>query len=292
MGGRLRSVLIAGSAALGGVLALPAAGASATPLAGGYDVSHPQCGEDLPSSAAFVVVGVNGGRATTPNPCLATQLRWARQTTAGHEDTEDGDTGDDRRGATGDDEDTDRPPVQLYLNTANPGEVRDEVTTWPAASGTPYGWCDRGNTTACSWQYGWERARESINEVFAPAAEAAGVDPDPEHYTWWLDVEIANTWQSGSAAALARNRAALEGMAAYVVARGGRPGVYAFPPHWRQIVGTVPPQSTLSRLVSWVAGASSEDEAEENCDRPPLGSGGRVELAQYVSGGLDLAVDC
>src|SRR4051812_49704002 len=43
---------------------------------------------------------------------------------------------------------------------------------------------------------------------------SAGVDTDPTHYTWWLDVEDANTWQSGSTAAQGRNRATLEGMTA------------------------------------------------------------------------------
>jgi hypothetical protein len=31
---------------------------------------------------------------------------------------------------------------------------------------------------ACSWQYGWERARTSVTSFFAPAAAAAGIDPD------------------------------------------------------------------------------------------------------------------
>ena len=43
-----------------------------------------------------------------------------------------------------------QPKAQLYLNTANPGEVRDQVTTWPSTGGTPYGTCDGGNTMACS----------------------------------------------------------------------------------------------------------------------------------------------
>jgi hypothetical protein len=38
---------------------------------------------------------------------------------------------------------------------------------------------------------------------------AAAVDGRPSSYTWWLDVETMNTWQSGSPAAQARNRATL-----------------------------------------------------------------------------------
>jgi hypothetical protein len=105
-------------------------------------------------------------------------------------------------------------------------------------------------------------------------------------------VETENTWQSGSAAALARNRAALEGTAAYLVARGGSVGLYAVAPQWREIVGAVPWDSTLYRLGSWLAGADSAADAAAYCDRPPLVSGGRVALAQYVSGGLDRNVSC
>jgi hypothetical protein len=216
-------------------------------------------------------VGVNGGLATTRNPCLAGQLRWAARSSGGT---------------------VGQPPVQLYLNTANPGELRFLIGTWPTAWATPYGLCDSGNTTACSWEYGWERARDSVNDVFTPAAEAAGIDADPGHYTWWLDVETENTWQSGSRAALARNRATLEGAVAYVQARGGTAGIYAAPSQWRRIVGTVPAGSDLYRLDSWLAGGSSPADATGNCDRPPLGGGGRVVLTQYVDGGLDRNVSC
>jgi hypothetical protein len=42
-----------------------------------------KCGRPFPRGAAFGVIGVNGGRAFTRNPCLAAQLRWARRTSAG-----------------------------------------------------------------------------------------------------------------------------------------------------------------------------------------------------------------
>lgn len=45
----------------------------------GYDVSYPQCpATEVPAGAAFSVIGVNGGRAFTTNPCLTTEWQGAR----------------------------------------------------------------------------------------------------------------------------------------------------------------------------------------------------------------------
>src|ERR687885_1523697 len=125
----------------------------------GHDVSFPQCDDPLPDDPAFAVVGVDGGLATRPNPCLAEQLAWAAEETTGAVAAQ--------------------PRLQLYVNTANPGQVRHQVTTWPGHGRTPYGRCQGTNSRACSWQYGWQRAAVTVTEFFAPAAEAAGVDPDP-----------------------------------------------------------------------------------------------------------------
>ena len=237
----------------------------------GYDVSHPQCGADLPDDAAFAVVGVNGGLATRTNPCLAEQLEWAA-----------GSSGAVR----------DQPPLQLYLNTANPGELRDLVTTWPTDGDTPYGDCDGGNSTACSWQYGWERAQTSVQWFFRPAARSVRLDSRADKYTWWLDVETMNTWQSGSDAALARNRATLEGMTEYLTERDGQVGVYSTGYQWRRIVGEVPEDSNLAGLDSWLAGAADREDARDRCDADPLVPGGRVSMVQYIEDDLDHNHSC
>src|SRR3954447_1043170 len=244
---------------------------SAAPTSVGYDVSYPQCGTTLPRDRAFGLVGVNGGLSTRGNPCLAAQLTWAWGSSAAVPA---------------------QPRAQLYLNTANPGEVRTQVSTWPKTGQTPYGSCDGSNSAACSWQYGWERAQYSVTSFFTPAAREARVDGRPSSYTWWLDVETMNTWQSGSADALARNRATLEGMATYLTAEGGRVGVYSTGQQWAQIVGTVPTGSPLAGRDSWLAGGTSLTGAQAACARPALVPGGRVTLSQYVSGGLDRNQSC
>ncbi|WP_448611511.1 hypothetical protein [Geodermatophilus sp. URMC 60] len=238
----------------------------------GYDVSYPQCGGELPDRPAFVVVGVNGGLATRPNPCLAEQLAWAAAEATGEVEAQ--------------------PRLQLYVNTANPGQVREQVTTWPARGRTPYGRCEGDNSRACSWQYGWERAAVTVEEFFVPAAEAADVDPDPGDHTWWLDVETTNTWQTGSAPARARNRAALEGMAARLSATGAEVGLYSTGYQWRRITGVVPEDSPLHDLDSWLAGSTSLAGAHAACRRAPLVRGGDVVLTQYVANGLDHDHSC
>jgi hypothetical protein len=272
--GRVRALGVAALAAASLALGTPTATASDRDddAEVGHDVSYPQCDDDLPAEPAFAVVGVNGGLATRPNPCLADQLAWAAAEATGAVRAQ--------------------PELQLYVNTANPGQVRDRVTTWPTRGRTPYGRCDGDNSRACSWRYGWERADVTVEDFFVPAAEDADVDPDPGHYTWWLDVETTNTWQTGSAPARARNRAALEGMAARLAVADAEVGLYSTRYQWWRIAGPVPRTSPLHDLDSWLAGSSTLAGARAACHRDPLVGGGRVVLTQYVVDGLDHDHSC
>ena len=258
--------------ALGAMAAVAVPGtASAAPTEVGYDVSHPQCGTELPRERAFAIVGVNGGLSTRANPCLRQQLAWASESSGEVED---------------------QPPAQLYLNTANPGQLIDEVTTWPESGSTPYGSCDGTNSMACSWQYGWERAQNSVVSFFTPAARSARLDSKPARYVWWLDVETMNTWQYGSADARDRNRATLEGMTEYLLSRDAEVGVYSTGYQWSKIVGEVDEDSVLADLDSWLAGSLTAAQAEAACDKDPLVPGGDVVLSQYVRNGLDHNTSC
>ena len=163
------------------LLALPGT-ASAAPTDGRVRRLLPPVRTTLPRDRAFAVVGVNGGLSTRANPCLAAQLAWAWGSS----------------GAV-----AAQPRAQVYLNTANPGEVPQPGHHLAEDGTTPYGSCDGTNSAACSWQYGWERAQNSVVAFFTPRPREAGVDGRPSRYTWWLDVETMNTWQSGSPDALA-----------------------------------------------------------------------------------------
>jgi hypothetical protein len=218
----------------------------------GADVSYPQCHEALPTGQAFGIVGVNGGTPTSTNPCLARELDWARQSS----------------GATVHDN------VQLYVNTANPGAGDP---SWPRSGSNRYGTCDGADSTACAYQYGSERARED--------ATARGIS-NPHAYMWWLDVEVANTWDSTSTA---RNVAVLEGMTEYFDSLGVRGiGLYSSRAMWQQITGTaVGTGSSLNGLSNWRPTGSTLDGAKAACHVTPLTPGGVIEMTQYVARGPD-----
>jgi hypothetical protein len=228
----------------------------------GNDISWPQCGKRLPTNQAFGIVGVNGGLATTTNPCLKDQLLWAAKSSGA----------------------ANQPKSQLYVNTANPGGLN--TPSWPQRNvdtagnltANPYGTCDGTDSLACAWQYGWNRAEEDIRLRFKPAAQAAGVSDNAANYRWWLDVETENTWKEG-ASGHPSNVADLEGMVAYFASQNVWVGIYSTGYQWGQIVGTaVQPNSNLNNRASWLAGAANEADAKNKCALPPLTAGGQVTL--------------
>jgi len=247
----------------------------------GYDVSYPQCGKKLPSTAAFAIIGVNGGTTANTNPCLSTQLAWAKKVTTKNP--------------------TKQPSLQLYVNTGNPGNFIADIMTWPTnnidksgvLTANPYGNCNGGNDPACSWQYGWNRAEEALVDRFMPAAQKAGVSTRAADYTWWLDVELANTWQVGSTEGFARNTATLEGMSAYFtdISRGGTVGLYSTAVQWSGVTDNTK-SSSFAGLPNWRPSGSALNNAIANCKVAPLTSGGYVSLTQYVQAGIDKNHSC
>lgn len=242
----------------------------------GNDVSYPQCGKTLPTKPSFGVVGVNNGLANGTNTCLVKQLAWAA-------------------GATGQ---TIQPKVQLYLNTANPGGLN--TPSWPIDNSdpsgnitdNPYGNCDGSNSLACSYQYGWDRAVEDAQQRLPSAAAQAGIDSNSANYTWWLDVETINTWQSGDLDATSKNAADLEGMAAYLQSIGATVGLYSTTYQWGQIAGPAKEASSLNGLINWRPGARNFNSAKTNCSLAPLTPGGSVTITQYISSNLDYDYAC
>lgn len=133
---------------------------------------------------------------------------------------------------------------------------------------------------------------EAVHARFVPAAQAAGLSDDPRHYKWWLDVETANEWQSGSRHALRRNAASLEGMIAYFKTLQVRVGIYSTSYQFGVIAGTPEKKSNLHGLDSWLAGGMDAPSAQRMCDFSPLTTAGRVVMVQYVKDNLDHNYSC
>jgi hypothetical protein len=252
---------------------------SATPAAAapsvGYDISYPQCGLPFPSDAAFGVVGVNGGRAFTANPCLAEQLAWGKKLSM---------------------------PVSFYANTGNPGPALS--SRWPIGQMSPRE-CDAGNpnSTACSYNYGWNAAKDSVNTAVRASMAVNGVDEKNArrrvaNVTWWLDVEILNSWQTLSkeygpteqskmndTATLAGAVNALWDAGIDVV------GIYSTQYQWNAITGgSAYTQDWFAANPVWLAGHSATS-APNGCSKPSF-TGGRVTMTQYLSNGYDANYLC
>ena len=254
----------------------------------GNDISWPQCGGAYPSGQAFGIVDVNGGLANTENPCFAGELVWAW-------------------GSTGNSSPGQQPKASLYVNTANPGP---SVTDWPtnnvdpngvseapgSANADPYGTCSASpsgpaDSPACAWQYGWNRAiQDMLWLAGTPTTGLPANGAQPSTYTWWLDVETGNSWETGTAG-LANNVADLQGMvAAFTRTSGGTSGsialggaksvgIYSTSAQWGQIVGIGTALGTLAGLPNWLPGARTANAAASNCSL--AGFTGTVVLTQW-----------
>jgi hypothetical protein len=256
----------------------------------GYDISYPQCGTSFPSSTAFGIVGVNGGLANDLNACLGpassytqSELYWAVATSNGG---------------------SSQPKASLYVNTADPGNIYNgsPIADWPTAGTTPYGACATttvttssgtsivgANSPACAWQYGYNKASQDAAWLTSAAGEINVQSPptlvstSPGSYPWWLDVETANTWQSGTTGQ-AMNVADLQGMiAALNAASVATVGAYSTSSQWNTITGgTTSASGSLWRIPNWIPGARTLSGAKSNCSQTSF-TGGSISLTQWAS---------
>lgn len=215
----------------------------------GFDISYPQCSDvdkgDLPKHVGLAIVGVNGMLANQPNPCLKQELQWAEANAPAGE-------------------------VSVYVNTANPGPI-EGVTDWPTdGNKNPYGTCEGGDTEACAYQYGENLAANDVTDL-----ESTGV---PFNGMMYLDAETDYSWQNPTS-----NRAALEGMTKTFQAHGYKKvGIYSSVSEWQVIAGTVPPDSPLYKLPTWVLGATNIPDAKRACQGSSFTEGPLV-LAQAAA---------
>ena len=239
-----------------------------TPRAGvGYDISYPQCRKRYPSLFDFGIVGVNGGRAMKPNPCLgaggtgASQLEWAGMR------------------------------AELYMNTGNPGPELSE--SWPIGQTSPRPCATSASpdpdTADCAYDYGWNSAADAYANAVAGYISLGWAVEDatrtPVANRWWLDVETANSWRGDDAL----NVAALQGAVDYLESMEvGSIGFYSVNRMWRIITGGT---DAFAAYPSWVAGARTREGAIERCAGSGF-TGGGVDLTQYHAYGFDANYRC
>jgi hypothetical protein len=121
---------------------------SATPT--GYDISYPQCGRSYPTSVTFGIVGINDGIVFSANPCATTELAWAMAA-------------------------RNHAPA-FYANTADPGPAYS--SHWPTGQQAPQV-CDGSNSSACSFDYGWNAAQNSFADAVAAEQADGSASPTP-----------------------------------------------------------------------------------------------------------------
>ena len=115
-------------------------------------------------------------------------------------------------------------------------------------------------------------------------------------FSWWLDVETANSWQAGSLGE-EMNLAVLQGMA-YVFGPARTPirpnvGVYSTSYQWGEIVGSVSGTflGALEDVNVWLPGARSEGAAASNCTATAF-TGGEITVTQWFSHPFDSDYSC
>ena len=239
-------------------------GASRT--APGYDISYPQCGGPFPRDPAFTIVGVNGGRVHSVNPCLGTgddpsELAWGGRGT------------------------------ELYANTGNPGPELSSF--WPDGQSYPLPCNTLSNpgrdTEECAYDYGWNAARHSYATAVEAYISLGWAEPGsvrtPVANHWWLDVETSNSWRRDTRLNLAALRGAVDYLESVDVASVG---FYSTAKQWGVITGGT---QAFAEHASWVAGARTVTGARRNCATVGF-TGGPVAYTQYFLNGFDANYRC
>jgi hypothetical protein len=225
----------------------------------GYDVSFPQCGQELPTDGSFMVVGVNGDHPNTPNPCFKDEMQLAKKLPGIGK----------------------IPGAMIYATAANPSEDIAQVSSWPAAGKNTYGACAHNDTAACSYEYGAARAQADLKTIDEKnlKGQRIFIDVEPE-YSWaGLD-----THAKQPALEQRENRAALEGMVNTFEQQGMKVGVYSNAATWEQVVGEPNATTPLDKLTVWMMGNTCNSSF----------TGGDVLMTQQAqaAGGIDTNTPC
>ncbi len=225
----------------------------------GFDFSFPQCGSlNVPDQVTvnapyqFAIIGVNHGRAYTPNTCLANQISYAAS-----------------KGLT--------MAFVINLNAPRVGQA-----TGSNASNTANSGCAADDLACSSYVYGWNAAQDAFN-VTEQALLSVGDRSIPTG--WWMDIESANYWSPNTAL----NDRVIQGAIDFVqqTIPNGVMGVYSTQSEWNAIAGS----NYQPGVPAWLAGARSFAGAPSLCGLPSF-TGGPVAIVQYATRLLDVDYAC
>jgi hypothetical protein len=121
----------------------------------GFDISWPQCGKLYPPGpVAFGIIGINGGKPYTSNPCFMDEYRWAQHMEA-------------------------NPAV--YVNTDYPRPGRAEAMTGPAGA------CAEDDEPCRAYNYGYGIGREVTQRAGRLRVTPSFWWLDVETANYWTD---------------------------------------------------------------------------------------------------------
>lgn len=127
----------------------------------GYDISFPQCYQSYPQKPfSFIIIGINGGKAFTQNPCLLDQFYWAKKENA---------------------------TISLYINLNFPSGK----TTYFGMSGVK-GTCKKSNIACQAYNYGYAAADFAFTYASSQLVRAPMWWIDIELTNSWSDTTALN----------------------------------------------------------------------------------------------------
>jgi len=222
----------------------------------GYDISFPQCsgnGAYVPPRSEIAIVGVNGGRAFTPNPCLASELSWASNS-----------------------------PGVVYVNINAPGSDSHDMSG-------PAGNCSAANFGCQAINYGFNALDWAIAYANGQASQAS--TPAPKAV--WLDVEnvggcSGSTLPSNGywTCSTALNADVISGAIDAIATAGLAGGIYSTAYQWQEIAGDYSPGLPL-----WVP-AAGVSHSTVCSDSSYWFGGGKATITQGESGNFDTDEAC
>lgn len=252
-----------------------------TPGAIGTDASFPQCENEtsplaqfeVPEDSQFGIVGVNGGRPFTMNPCLKSEFDKFQN-------------------------------PDLYINASFPGNEQASTQLeipMPATTENLEATLNRFEIPIPS------NPEEVLNipyvwgSVFAKYAWDYSVNSGAEAAFYWIDVEELNSWDGSYEEHQFVIHGVAEALRNLSLARYGQEvgvGIYSVPdpdpsnPNktgmWTRITGRWP-----SGHINWVAlGLGSKEEAVQYCEGYDFTGGGTAKVQYGDETGLDRNVNC